>query len=95
MPLFMVNFAGTLDELGEKPGEGEEEKSMVDSLETFVIMFAVIGAVAGVAGFTMVTFWSIAGERQVDVISVQTSPSQILPVMQDNSPTCPCFGGKD
>lgn len=64
MPLFMVNFAGTLDELGEEPGEGEE-KSMVDSLEIFVIMFAVIGAVAGVAGFTMVNLWSIAGERQV------------------------------
>lgn len=64
MPLFIANFGSTLDELGEIPPEGEEP-NIVDSVESFVRIFAIIGAVAGVAGFTMVSLWSIAGERQV------------------------------
>ncbi|CAM9424479.1 unnamed protein product [Ascophyllum nodosum] len=63
MPLFIVNFAGTLDGLGEVPEDGEET-SIVDSVAPFVTIFGIIGAVAGVAGFTMVTVWTIAGERQ-------------------------------
>ena len=65
MPLFIVNFGGTLDGLGEVPEEGEEETSIVDSVAPFVMLFGIIGAVAGLTGFTMVTVWTIAGERQV------------------------------
>ncbi|CAM9424622.1 unnamed protein product [Ascophyllum nodosum] len=63
MPLFIVNFGGTLDGLGEVP-EDDEETSIVDSVAPFVTLFGIIGAVAGLAGFTMVTVWTIAGERQ-------------------------------
>ena len=64
MPLFMAHFGSTLDELGE-PVEQGGEVSIKESVEEFCIYFAVIGAVAGIAGFVMVTLWSIAGERQV------------------------------
>lgn len=64
MPLFIANFGSTLDSLGEPVPEGEEE-SIVDSVASFCIIFGIIGAVSGIAGFTMVTLWSIAGERQV------------------------------
>lgn len=66
MPLFMVTLGGTLDELGERSASTDvNPPSIVDSVETFAIQFAVFGAVAGLAGFTFVTVWSIAGERQV------------------------------
>ena len=64
MPLFIANFGSTLDELGQ-PVEQGEEVSIRESVEEFCIYFAAIGAVAGIAGFTMVSLWSIAGERQV------------------------------
>ena len=64
MPLFIANFGSTLDELGE-PVDETEETSILESVESFVVIFGIIGAVAGLAGFTMVSLWSIAGERQV------------------------------
>lgn len=73
MPLFIANFGSTLDELGEGPPDGGEQ-SIVDSVRIFVELFGIIGAVAGVAGFTMVSTWSIAGERQVCDESVQPGP---------------------
>lgn len=63
MPLFIANFGSTLDELGEPVAE-TEETSILESVESFVVIFGIIGAVAGLAGFTMVSLWSIAGERQ-------------------------------
>lgn len=63
MPMFMVNFGDTLDGLGE-PANGEAA-TVAESVKEFVVIFAVIGALAGVAGFTMVALWSIAGECQV------------------------------
>lgn len=65
MPLFMANFGSTLDALGEPVDEGADQESVVDQVASFCILFGVIGLVSGVAGFTMVTLWSIAGERQV------------------------------
>lgn len=66
MPLFLVAFGDTLDELGEGSASTDANPpSVVDSVEPFAIQFAVIGAVAGLAGSTFVTVWSIAGERQV------------------------------
>lgn len=65
MPLFVANFGSTLDSLGEPPEPGEEEDSAVESVKSFCIIFVVIGVVSALAGFTMVTLWSISGERQV------------------------------
>ena len=64
MPLFMANFGSTLDALGEPPEPGDEE-TVVEQVESFTIYFGVIGLVSGVACFTMVTLFTIAGERQV------------------------------
>lgn len=64
MPLFIDNFGQTLDALGEVPPVGEDA-DILDDVRSFVVLFAIIGAVAGVSGFVMVTLWSIAGERQV------------------------------
>lgn len=66
MPLFIISFGGTLDELADEPEPGEQQ-SIQDSVSTFVQSFAIFGAIAMVAGFTMVSTWSIAGERQVRV----------------------------
>ncbi|CAN0440393.1 unnamed protein product, partial [Ectocarpus sp. 12 AP-2014] len=63
MPLFIANFGSTLDELGEPVDEGEET-TVLDSVASFCILFGVIGFVAGVVGFVLVTLWSISGERQ-------------------------------
>lgn len=60
----MVNFGKTLDDIGKASEEGKEQV-IVDSVERFVVVFVIIGVVSGVAGFTMVSLWSIAGERQV------------------------------
>ena len=68
MPLFMANFGSTLDALGEPPEPGDEE-TVVEQVESFSIFFAVIGLVSGVASFTMVTLFTIAGERQVAACS--------------------------
>lgn len=68
MPLFIANFGSTLDSLGEPVEEGEDEESIVDSVASFCIIFGVIGVVSGIAGFIMVTLWSISGERQVGVM---------------------------
>eukprot|EP00752_Nemacystus_decipiens_P011582 g10286.t1 len=62
MPIFMVNMGATLDGLGE-PKDGEI-KTAAESVKDFVVIFAVIGALAGLAGFAMVSLWSIAGECQ-------------------------------
>ena len=64
MPLFIANFGDALDGLGEVREDGEEN-SIVDPVVPFMLLFGIIGAVAGVTGFTMVTVWTIAGERQV------------------------------
>ncbi|CAM9323517.1 unnamed protein product [Pylaiella littoralis] len=64
MPLFIANFGSTLDSLGEPVEEGEDQESIVDSVASFCIIFGVIGVVSGIAGFIMVTLWSISGERQ-------------------------------
>ena len=69
MPLFIANFGGTLDMLGQVPEDGEET-SIVDSVAPFVSLFGIIGAVAVVAGFTVVAAWTIAGERQVHTHTV-------------------------
>lgn len=61
MPIFIANFGSTLDGLGNSSGE----QSVVSQVREFIVTFGIIGAVAGVAGFTMVSLWSIAGERQV------------------------------
>lgn len=81
MPLFIISFGGTLDELGEATEPGEET-SIVDSVSSFVKSFAVFGAIALVAGFTMVSTWSIAGERQVRVryVTAYTPPSSSCPL---------------
>ncbi|CBJ28571.1 conserved unknown protein [Ectocarpus siliculosus] len=55
--------ACTLDELGE-PVEEDDEKTILESVTSFCILFGVIGFVAGVVGFVLVTLWSISGERQ-------------------------------
>lgn len=64
MPIFIAIFGDTLDELGEIPPAGEDS-DILDNVRTFAILFAIIGAVAGVSGFVMVFTWSVAGERQV------------------------------
>ncbi|CAM9703395.1 unnamed protein product, partial [Scytosiphon promiscuus] len=64
MPLFIANFGSTLDELGTPVDPNESQDSILESVSSFCIYFAVIGLVAGVSGFIMVTLWSIAGERQ-------------------------------
>ncbi len=61
MPFFFANFGSTLDELGEP----DEDATMLDSVSEFCIYFGGIGAIAGIAGFVMVSTWTIAGERQV------------------------------
>lgn len=63
MPMFMVNFGDTLDGLGE-PADGEVE-TVSESVKDFVVIFVVIGALAGLAGFAMVSLFSVAGECQV------------------------------
>ncbi|CAM9819511.1 unnamed protein product, partial [Ectocarpus sp. 12 AP-2014] len=63
MPLFIANFGSTLDELGE-PVEDSDEKTVLESVASFCILFGVIGFVAGVVGFVLVALWSISGERQ-------------------------------
>lgn len=65
MPLFIANFGSTLDSLGEPVDEDESADSILESVSSFCIYFAIIGLVSGIAGFAMVTLWSIAGERQV------------------------------
>ncbi|CAN0287525.1 unnamed protein product [Ectocarpus sp. 6 AP-2014] len=63
MPLFIANFGSTLDELGEPVEEGDE-KTILESVTSFCIIFGVVGFIAGVVGFVLVTLWSISGERQ-------------------------------
>lgn len=68
MPLFMIGFGDTLDELGgnsETATFASEAPSVVDAVREFVIKFAIIGAVTLFSGSTFVAAWSIAGERQV------------------------------
>lgn len=68
MPLFVIGFGDTLDELGansESATLASETPSVVDAVSEIVIRFAVIGAVTLFSGFTYVSVWSIAGERQV------------------------------
>lgn len=67
MSLFIINFGGTLDELGQAPGPDEEAGNIQDSVATLVQSFVIFGAIAMFAGFAMVSAWSIAGERQVRV----------------------------
>lgn len=62
MPFFIANFGDTLDGLGES----NQEETTLETVESFIILFVIIGAIAGCTGFTMVTTWSIAGERQVN-----------------------------
>lgn len=64
MPVFMVNFGDTLDGLGGVPDDGEVQ-TVSDSVKDFVVIFVILGALAGLAGFAMVSLWSIAGECQV------------------------------
>ncbi|CAN0307393.1 unnamed protein product, partial [Hapterophycus canaliculatus] len=64
MPLFIANFGSTLDSLGEPVDDDEEQDTILESVSSFCIYFGIIGLVSGIAGFTMVTLWSIAGERQ-------------------------------
>ncbi|CAM9989234.1 unnamed protein product, partial [Sphacelaria rigidula] len=64
MPLFIITFGETLDELGEIPDPDAEPQTLADSVADFVVLFAIFGAVAMVAGAIMVTSWSVAGERQ-------------------------------
>lgn len=64
MPAFIVSMGGTLDGLGEPPPAGEEP-SVVESVMDFIVIFLIVGIVSGVAGFAMVTLWTLAGERQV------------------------------
>lgn len=65
MPLFIYYFGATLDTLGEPVEPGAEQRTFVDLVAPLCIRFGVIGLVAAVAGFTMVTLWTISGERQV------------------------------
>lgn len=67
MSLFIINFGGTLDEVGQAPDPDEESRSIQDSVATLVQSFGIFGAIAMLAGFAMVSTWSIAGERQVRV----------------------------
>ncbi|CAN0495979.1 unnamed protein product, partial [Scytosiphon promiscuus] len=66
--LFTANFGSTLDELGRPIDPNESQKSIVETVSSFCLYFAVIGLVSSISGFVMVTLWSIAGERQVCVV---------------------------
>ncbi|CAM9198907.1 unnamed protein product, partial [Discosporangium mesarthrocarpum] len=63
MPAFVIILGGTLDNLGQPPEPGEVQ-SVRESVEPFIILFAIVGFISLVAGLFMVLFWSIAGERQ-------------------------------
>ncbi|CAM9323468.1 unnamed protein product [Pylaiella littoralis] len=63
MPIFMVIFGGTLDELGEIPEDGQVV-SVQESVKRFVWIFVMVGGVSMVSGFAMVALWTIAGECQ-------------------------------
>lgn len=66
MPIFIAYFGSTLDELGESSTvEDLESRSVVDSVRSFIVLFGIVGVVALVSGFVLVSLWSIAGERQV------------------------------
>lgn len=67
MPIFMVIFGGTLDELGEIPEDGQVV-SVQESVKRFVWIFVMVGGVSMVSGFAMVALWTIAGECQVTEI---------------------------
>lgn len=69
MPIFMINMADTLDGIGE-PADGEAE-TVAESVKGFVVIFVIIGVLAGLAGFAMVSLWSIAGECQVSSTTLQ------------------------
>lgn len=64
MPVFMLSFGGTLDELGEIPEDGEVI-SVQEGVKKFVWIFVIVGGVSMVSGFAMVALWTIAGECQV------------------------------
>lgn len=60
----MTTFGDTLDGLGTPTADGEVA-TVADTVQQFVVLFGVIGALSGVSGFAMVSLWSIAGECQV------------------------------
>lgn len=88
LPSFIYNFGSTLDALGEPVEPGAEQRTFVDLVVPFCTRFGLIGLVSGVTGFTMVTLWSIIGERQVTVSWSSSLSSQGL--------SCGCWwGGSD